>query len=95
MQLKRVSIMGGTVLCTCRDVTELKQAERELAAIRLDLAHAARLTLVGELTASIVHEIQQPLTAILANAGAGIAAPARSGARRRTGGAARGPRRDP
>jgi PAS domain S-box-containing protein len=69
--LKRVAISGGTVLCTCRDVTELKQAERELAAARLDLFHAARLTLVGQLMASIVHEIQQPLTAILADADAG------------------------
>ncbi len=59
------------MLCTCRDVTELKQAERELAAARLDLFHAARLTLVGQLMASIVHEIQQPLTAILADADAG------------------------
>jgi C4-dicarboxylate-specific signal transduction histidine kinase len=59
------------VLCTCRDVTELKQAEKELAALRLELAHVARLALVGELTASIVHEIKQPLTSILFNAGAG------------------------
>jgi C4-dicarboxylate-specific signal transduction histidine kinase len=60
------------VLCTCRDVTELKHAERILAATRLELAHAARLALVGELTASIMHEIRQPLTAILADAGAGV-----------------------
>lgn len=72
IQLKRVSIKGGTVLCTCRDVTELKQAERELAVIRLELAHAARLALVGEMTSSIVHEIRQPLTSILANASSGI-----------------------
>jgi PAS domain S-box-containing protein len=71
IHLKRVSIQGGTVLCTCRDVTELKQAEKELAALRLELAHVARLALVGELTASIVHEIKQPLTSILFNAGAG------------------------
>jgi C4-dicarboxylate-specific signal transduction histidine kinase len=32
---------------------------------RLELAHAARLALVGELSASIMHEIRQPLTAIL------------------------------
>ncbi len=75
LQLKRVSIKGGTVLYTCRDVTDLKHAERELATIRLELAHAARLALVGEMTASIVHEIQQPLTAILANAGAGLRLP--------------------
>ncbi len=67
MHLKRVAISGGTVLCTCRDVTALKEAERQLAVARLELAHAARLALVGELTASIVHEIQQPLTAIAAN----------------------------
>jgi two-component system sensor kinase FixL len=43
-----------------------------LAATRLELTHAARLALVGELTASIVHEVQQPLTAILANASSGM-----------------------
>jgi two-component system, LuxR family, sensor kinase FixL len=71
IQFKRVSIRNGTVLCTCRDITELKQAERDLAAIRLELAHAARLALVGELSASIMHEIRQPLAAMLANASAG------------------------
>src|SRR5688572_28060691 len=67
IHLKRVSIRGGTVLCTCRDITELKNTERQLALARLELAHAGRLALVGELTTSIVHEIQQPLTAISAN----------------------------
>jgi PAS domain S-box-containing protein len=71
LQFKRVAIRNGTVLCTCRDITELKQAEVELAAIRLELAHAGRLALLGELSASIMHEIRQPLTAILANAAAG------------------------
>ena len=50
--LRRVAIQRGTMLYTCRDVTELKRAERELAAMRLELAHAARLALVGELTAT-------------------------------------------
>ncbi len=72
VHLKRVSIQGATVLYTCRDITERKHAEKELAAARLELAHAGRLALVGELTASIVHEIQQPLAAILANASAGM-----------------------
>jgi two-component system, LuxR family, sensor kinase FixL len=71
IHLKRVSIHGGTVLCTCRDVTALRNAEKQLALARLELAHAGRLTLVGALTASIVHEIQQPLIAISANAEAG------------------------
>jgi len=64
VHIKRVSIQSATVLYTCRDITELKHAEQELAATRLELAHAGRLALVGELTASIVHEIQQPLAAI-------------------------------
>ena len=72
VHLKRVSIQSATVLYTCRDITELKHAEKELAATRLELAHAGRLALVGELTASIVHEIQQPLAAILANSSAGM-----------------------
>jgi PAS domain S-box-containing protein len=72
VHMKRVSIMNGTVLCTCRDITALKQAERALAATRLELAHAARLALVGELTACIVHQIRQSLTAILANASAAV-----------------------
>jgi PAS domain S-box-containing protein len=72
IHLKRVAIQGGTVLYSCRDVTELRRTERELAVTRLELAHAARLALVGELMSSIVHQIQQPLTAIVLNAQAGI-----------------------
>ena len=71
IHLKRVSIRDSKLLCTCRDVTELKETERQLALARLELAQAGRLALVTELTASIVHEIQQPLTAISANAEAG------------------------
>jgi PAS domain S-box-containing protein len=47
-----------------RDITERKHAEEAMQS----LAHAARLALVGELTASIAHEINQPLGAILTNA---------------------------
>jgi C4-dicarboxylate-specific signal transduction histidine kinase len=46
-------------------------AELELSQQRLQLAHAARLATVGELSASIAHEINQPLAAILSNAEAG------------------------
>ncbi len=70
IHLKHVSIQGGTMLCTCRDVTELKQAERELALTRQQLVHAGRLALLGELTAMIVHEVKQPLAAIFANVSA-------------------------
>jgi PAS domain S-box-containing protein len=72
IHLKKVSIQGSTVLYTCRDVTERRHAEEELRAARLDLAHVSRLALVGELIASIAHEITQPLTSILTNASAGL-----------------------
>jgi PAS domain S-box-containing protein len=70
IHMKHVSIQGGAMLCTCRDVTELKQAERELAVTRQQLVHAGRLALLGELTAMIVHEVKQPLAAIFANVSA-------------------------
>ncbi|HSD75345.1 MAG TPA: ATP-binding protein, partial [Steroidobacteraceae bacterium] len=47
-----------------RDITDRKRAEDALQ----NLAHAARLAVVGELTGSIAHEINQPLGAILSNA---------------------------
>ncbi len=47
-----------------------RHAEREARARRAELAHASRLALAGELTASIAHEMNQPLGAMLANAGA-------------------------
>jgi signal transduction histidine kinase len=44
------------------------QAEREAARLRQDLAHIGRVSAMGELTASLAHELNQPLTAILNNA---------------------------
>src|SRR5262249_23860384 len=49
-----------------QETTERKQIE----VARQELAHASRLTLLGEMTASIAHEINQPLGAILSNADA-------------------------
>jgi signal transduction histidine kinase/ABC-type uncharacterized transport system substrate-binding protein len=48
-----------------------KQSELEAQALRKDLAHAGRVATIGELTASLAHELNQPLTAILSNAQAG------------------------
>jgi PAS domain S-box-containing protein len=45
-------------------------AERELRKAQAELAHVTRLTTLGELTASIAHEVNQPLTAVVANADA-------------------------
>jgi signal transduction histidine kinase len=52
------------------DVTESKRAEEALREARAELAQITRVTTMGELTASIAHEINQPLTAVVANANA-------------------------
>jgi two-component system, LuxR family, sensor kinase FixL len=51
-----------------RDITERKRAEAALRRNREELAHMTRLTTMGELAASLAHELNQPLTAILSNA---------------------------
>jgi C4-dicarboxylate-specific signal transduction histidine kinase len=48
------------------------KAERALRQAQTELAHVARITTLGELTASIVHELNQPLTAIATNGGTGL-----------------------
>src|SRR5262249_31496847 len=55
---------------SCVDVTERKEAEAELQRSREELAHVSRVSTLGELTASLAHELNQPLTAILTNAAA-------------------------
>jgi signal transduction histidine kinase/DNA-binding response OmpR family regulator len=50
------------------DVTAIRLAERELHRTRTDLAHAMRVSILGELTASIAHEVNQPLGAVMCNA---------------------------
>jgi C4-dicarboxylate-specific signal transduction histidine kinase len=57
------------------DITERKRAEGEherLRQLEADLAHMNRLTTMGELTASIAHELNQPLTAIVTQSEAAL-----------------------
>ncbi len=57
----------GTVM----DITERKRAEEErerLRQVQADLAHLSRVTTMGELTASLAHEIRQPISAAMTNA---------------------------
>jgi C4-dicarboxylate-specific signal transduction histidine kinase len=49
---------------------ERRKAEQALLALHTELAHAQRVTSIGELTASISHEVNQPLAAVVANANA-------------------------
>jgi PAS domain S-box-containing protein len=50
------------------DITATKQAEEKLHNAQAELARITRLTTLGELTASIAHEVNQPLAAVVANA---------------------------
>jgi signal transduction histidine kinase len=51
-----------------QDITRRRMAEEALEKVRSELAHVARVTSLGELTASIAHEVNQPLSGIITNA---------------------------
>jgi PAS domain S-box-containing protein len=55
---------------TDTDIEDLRQAEKALRAVQAELAHMARVTTMGELAASIAHELNQPLTAVITNGNA-------------------------
>lgn len=60
------------VLGSATDITARKQAELELERERNELAHLSRVTMLGELSGSLAHELNQPLAAILSNAQAAL-----------------------
>jgi PAS domain S-box-containing protein len=59
-------VVGASKLA--RDITEQKRAEEALRQAQTDLAHASRLTTMGEFTASLAHEVKQPIAAIVTDA---------------------------
>ncbi len=59
----RVEYIGAV-----QDVTERRLSEEALGKVRSELAHVARVTTLGVLTASIAHEVNQPLSGIITNA---------------------------
>jgi PAS domain S-box-containing protein len=54
---------------TTTDIDDQKRTEEALRQMQAELAHVARVTTIGELTASMAHEINQPLSGIVTNAG--------------------------
>jgi C4-dicarboxylate-specific signal transduction histidine kinase len=54
------------------DVTATRKAEEALNKAQTELAHVTRVTTLGEMSASIAHEVNQPLTAIMVNGNAGL-----------------------
>jgi C4-dicarboxylate-specific signal transduction histidine kinase len=59
--------VGGAVM-SHTEITERKRAELDADLARAELAHMSRVSTIGELTASLAHELNQPLAAIVANA---------------------------
>jgi PAS domain S-box-containing protein len=60
----RVTRVRGLMI----DLTNRKQAEEALRQARADLAYVSRVTTMGELTASLAHEVNQPIAAAVTNA---------------------------
>jgi PAS domain S-box-containing protein len=58
------------VLETNRDITERRETEETLQRAQSNLARANRVMLVGEMAASIAHEVNQPIAAVVTSAGA-------------------------
>lgn len=59
---------AGGVVVKLRNITDRKQAEAETQELHHELAHAGRVTMLGQLSSSLAHELNQPLGAILRNA---------------------------
>ena len=68
--VERVDGRAVRMIGTDTDITERKTTEQALERAQNELARATRLSEMGELAASIAHEVNQPLCAIVANAAA-------------------------
>ncbi len=68
----REHLPRGTTLVGIIDISDRIRAQEDLQRVQSELAHAARISTLGELTASIAHEVNQPLTAIVTNGEAGM-----------------------
>lgn len=66
------SMADGRLLIGIIDISPRVLAQRQLHDLQAEFAHAARVSMLGELTASIAHEVNQPLAAISTNASAGM-----------------------
>src|SRR3546814_4861327 len=60
------------MLASITDLSEKNRLGGELSIQRDELAHLSRVALLSELSSSLAHELNQPLTAILANAQAAV-----------------------
>jgi C4-dicarboxylate-specific signal transduction histidine kinase len=63
---------GGAALLVARDFTDYAQASEALREAQTELAHVNRVATMGQLTASIAHEVNQPIAAAVTEADAGL-----------------------
>jgi signal transduction histidine kinase len=68
LTVEGMRVQGGGAIMSHQDVTSRKRAELEAEQRRQELAHVSRVSTLGELAASIAHELNQPLTGVLTNA---------------------------
>lgn len=66
------NVGAGAILIGLVDMTERNRAQDELRKAQAELAHAARISTLGEMAASIAHEVNQPLAAIVTGGEAGL-----------------------
>jgi signal transduction histidine kinase len=66
------SVAEGKLLVGVIDISERVRAQEMFRQLQAEYAHAARVSVLGELSASIAHEVNQPLAAIATNASAGL-----------------------
>jgi PAS domain S-box-containing protein len=74
VRARRVRFDAGPeeIVGAVMDITEAKRAQQALQTAQAELAHATRVTTLGEMTASIAHEVNQPLAGIVTNGEAGM-----------------------
>jgi PAS domain S-box-containing protein len=74
VRARRVQYESGDeeIVGAVMDITETKRAQEALHTAQAELAHVMRITTLGQLTASIAHEVSQPLVGIVTNADASL-----------------------
>jgi signal transduction histidine kinase len=72
-EIGRLAVAFDGMLAELAEARERESAEQaRIAAMQAELARVARITTMGEMTASIAHEVNQPLAAVVNNANAGL-----------------------
>jgi PAS domain S-box-containing protein len=72
IRARRMQFESDEIVGAVMDLTEARQAQQALNDMQAELAHVTRMTTLGELTASIAHEVNQPLAAIAMRGQAGL-----------------------